>query len=120
VWTRWALVGLWNHTSAADGLAERPLKMRELVRQDFVLAQPDDLVDEVHREMLRKSTENVVVVRRVAAHTDRDCAGERHSAAAAVADGGRDAGEKAAGSPQPVAGSWKPRAGGREPLACGW
>jgi signal-transduction protein with cAMP-binding, CBS, and nucleotidyltransferase domain len=42
--------------------------MRELVRQDFVLAQPDDLVDEVHRAMLRKSTENVVVVRENGLH----------------------------------------------------
>jgi CBS domain-containing protein len=59
-----ALVGIVEpHDLLRTDSAERPLKMRELVRQDFVLAQPDDLVDEVHREMLRKSTENVVVVR---------------------------------------------------------
>jgi signal-transduction protein with cAMP-binding, CBS, and nucleotidyltransferase domain len=42
--------------------AEKPLQMRELARHDYVLAHPDDLVDQVHREMLRKNTENVVVV----------------------------------------------------------
>jgi len=64
-----ALVGIVEpHDLLRTDSAERPLKMRELVRQDFVLAQPDDLVDEVHRAMLRKSTENVVVVRENGLH----------------------------------------------------
>jgi len=37
-------------------------KMRELARQDFVLAYPGESVDQVHREMMLKDTENVVVV----------------------------------------------------------
>jgi chloride channel protein, CIC family len=36
--------------------------MRELVRQDYVLAYPGDLVDRVNREMLLKNVECVVVV----------------------------------------------------------
>lgn len=42
--------------------------MRELARQDYVLAFPDELVDQVHREMMLKNVENVVVVE---SHTDR-------------------------------------------------
>jgi predicted transcriptional regulator len=45
--------------------AERPdhhFTMRELARQDFVLAYPGELVDRVHRDMMLKNTENVVVV----------------------------------------------------------
>jgi CIC family chloride channel protein len=58
-----ALVGIVEpHDLLRTDSAERPLKMRDLARQDFVLAHPDDLVDEVHRAMLRKNTENVVVV----------------------------------------------------------
>lgn len=38
-------------------------KMRELARRDFVLAYPGEPVDRVHREMMLKNTENVVVVR---------------------------------------------------------
>lgn len=37
-------------------------KMRELARQDFVLAHPDELVDRVQREMMLKNVENVIVV----------------------------------------------------------
>jgi chloride channel protein, CIC family len=37
-------------------------KMRELARQDFVLAYPGEPVDRVHRDMMLKNTENVVVV----------------------------------------------------------
>jgi len=37
-------------------------KMRELARQDFVLAYPDESVDVIHRDMMLKNTENVVVV----------------------------------------------------------
>lgn len=36
--------------------------MRELVRQDFVLAYPGESVDQVHRYMMLKDVENVVVV----------------------------------------------------------
>jgi predicted transcriptional regulator len=36
--------------------------MRELARRDFVLAHPGEAVDRVHREMMLKNTENVVVV----------------------------------------------------------
>jgi H+/Cl- antiporter ClcA len=41
---------------------ERRVKMREVARHDFVLAYPGEVVDRVQREMMRKSTENVVVV----------------------------------------------------------
>lgn len=37
-------------------------KMRELARQDFVLALPSDSVDRIHRDMMLKNVENVVVV----------------------------------------------------------
>lgn len=37
-------------------------KMRELARRDFVLAFPGELIDQVHRDMMLKNTENVVVV----------------------------------------------------------
>jgi H+/Cl- antiporter ClcA len=58
-----ALVGIVEpHDLLRADSAEHPLTMRELARQDFVLAHPGELVDEVHREMMRKSTENVVVV----------------------------------------------------------
>jgi chloride channel protein, CIC family len=36
--------------------------MRELARQDYVLAYPDELVDQVHRDMMLKNVENIVVV----------------------------------------------------------
>jgi chloride channel protein, CIC family len=36
--------------------------MRELARQDYVLAFPDESVDQVHRDMMLKNVENVVVV----------------------------------------------------------
>ncbi|HEX5284708.1 MAG TPA: chloride channel protein [Bryocella sp.] len=36
--------------------------MRELARQDFVLAYTGEPVDRIHREMMLKNTENVVVV----------------------------------------------------------
>jgi signal-transduction protein with cAMP-binding, CBS, and nucleotidyltransferase domain len=36
--------------------------MRELARQDYVLAYPGELVDRVNREMLLKNVENVMVV----------------------------------------------------------
>src|SRR5579875_2923175 len=37
-------------------------KMRELARRDYVLAYPGEEVDRVHRDMMLKNTENVVVV----------------------------------------------------------
>jgi chloride channel protein, CIC family len=37
-------------------------KMRELARRDYVLAYPGEAVDQVHRDMMLKDTENVVVV----------------------------------------------------------
>lgn len=37
-------------------------KMRELARQDYVLAYPEEAVDQVNRDMLLKNIENVVVV----------------------------------------------------------
>jgi CBS domain-containing protein len=37
-------------------------KMGELARKDFVLAYPGEPVDRVHRDMMLKNTENVVVV----------------------------------------------------------
>jgi chloride channel protein, CIC family len=37
-------------------------KMREIARKDFVLAYPGESVDRVHRDMMLKNTENVVVV----------------------------------------------------------
>jgi chloride channel protein, CIC family len=36
--------------------------MRELARQDFVIAYPGESVDRVHRDMMLKNVENVVVV----------------------------------------------------------
>ncbi|HEV2277683.1 MAG TPA: chloride channel protein [Acidobacteriaceae bacterium] len=37
-------------------------RMRELARRDFVLAFPGESVDQVHRDMMLRNTENVVVV----------------------------------------------------------
>ncbi len=37
-------------------------KMRELARRDFVIAFPGELIDQVHRDMMLKNTENVIVV----------------------------------------------------------
>jgi chloride channel protein, CIC family len=42
--------------------SDHHFKMRELVRQDFVVAYPGELVDQVHRDMMLKDVENVVVV----------------------------------------------------------
>jgi predicted transcriptional regulator len=36
--------------------------MRELARRDFVLAWPGEPVDQVHRDMMLRNTENVVIV----------------------------------------------------------
>ncbi|MGC1359799.1 MAG: CBS domain-containing protein, partial [Silvibacterium sp.] len=37
-------------------------KMRELARRDFILSYAGESVDQVHRDMMLKNTENVVVV----------------------------------------------------------
>jgi CIC family chloride channel protein len=42
--------------------------MRELARRDYVLAYPEEPVDQVHRDMMLKNTENVVVVSPNGAH----------------------------------------------------
>lgn len=38
------------------------LKMRELARQDYVLAYPGELIDRVSRDMLLRDVENIVIV----------------------------------------------------------
>jgi chloride channel protein, CIC family len=38
------------------------ITMGEIVRQNYVLAYPEELVDQVHRDMMAKDVENVVVV----------------------------------------------------------
>jgi H+/Cl- antiporter ClcA len=58
-----ALVGIVEpHDLLRTEPQDRRLKMRELARRDFVLAYPGELVDQVHRDMMQKNTENVVVV----------------------------------------------------------
>ena len=42
--------------------AARKAKLGDLARQDYVIAYPGELVDMVHRAMMRKEVENVVVV----------------------------------------------------------
>jgi chloride channel protein, CIC family len=41
---------------------DNPLKVRDIVRKDFVLAQPGETVDKVTREMVSRNAENVVLV----------------------------------------------------------
>ena len=57
------LVGI---VEAHDLLKAEPpdhhFKMRELARQDYVLAYPGESVDRVHRDMMLKNIENVVVI----------------------------------------------------------
>jgi signal-transduction protein with cAMP-binding, CBS, and nucleotidyltransferase domain len=57
------LIGI---VEAHDLLRIEPLdhhfKMRELARPDFVIAYPGESVDQVHRDMMLKNVENVVVV----------------------------------------------------------
>ncbi|MGC2300552.1 MAG: chloride channel protein, partial [Acidobacteriaceae bacterium] len=58
-----ALVGIVEpHDLLRTEPPDRHFKMRELARRDFVLAYPGELVDQVHRDMMLKNTENVVVV----------------------------------------------------------
>ena len=58
-----SLVGI---VEAHDLLKVEPpdhhFKMRELARQDYVLAYPNEAVDQVNRDMLLKNNENIVVV----------------------------------------------------------
>jgi CIC family chloride channel protein len=42
--------------------ADHHFTMRELARQDYVLAYPEEAVDQVNRDMLLKNIENIVVV----------------------------------------------------------
>jgi CIC family chloride channel protein len=57
------LVGIVEaHDLLKTEAAGRPCTMRQLARQDYVLAYPGDLVDQVSRNMLLKNVENVVVV----------------------------------------------------------
>jgi H+/Cl- antiporter ClcA len=58
-----ALVGIVEpHDLLRTEPPDHHFKMRELARRDFVLAYPGELVDQVHRDMMLKNTENVVVV----------------------------------------------------------
>ncbi len=58
-----ALVGIVEpHDLLRTETPDHHFSMRELARRDFVLAHPGESVDQVHREMMLKNTENVVVV----------------------------------------------------------
>jgi H+/Cl- antiporter ClcA len=58
-----ALVGIVEpHDLLRTEPPDHHVKMRELARRDYVLAYPGELVDQVHRDMMLKNTENVVVV----------------------------------------------------------
>ena len=57
------LVGIVEpHDLLRTELPDHHFTMRELARRDFVLAWPGELVDQVHRDMMLKNTENVVIV----------------------------------------------------------
>ena len=57
------LIGI---VEAHDLLRSEPIdhhfKLREIARRDYVIAYPGELIDRVHREMMLKNTENVIVV----------------------------------------------------------
>ena len=58
-----ALVGIVEpHDLLRTEPPDHHFRMRELARRDYVLAYPGELVDRVHRDMMLKNTENVVVV----------------------------------------------------------
>ncbi len=58
-----ALVGIVEpHDLLKVDTQDHHFTMRELARQDYVLAYPGELVDRVNREMLLKNVENVIVV----------------------------------------------------------
>ena len=57
-----ALVGIVEpHDLLRTEPPDHHFTMRELARRDYVLAWPGELVDRVHRDMMLKNTENVVV-----------------------------------------------------------
>ncbi|HEY1659116.1 MAG TPA: chloride channel protein [Candidatus Sulfotelmatobacter sp.] len=57
------LVGVVEpHDLLRSDTQDHHFTMRELARQDYVLAYPGELVDRVNREMLLKNVENVMVV----------------------------------------------------------
>jgi predicted transcriptional regulator len=58
-----ALVGIVEpHDLLRTETPDHHFTMRELARQDFVLAYAGELVDLIQRDMMLKNTENVVVV----------------------------------------------------------
>jgi chloride channel protein, CIC family len=58
-----ALIGIVEpHDLLRAEPPDHHFKMRELARRDYVLAHPGESVDQVHRDMMLKNTENVVVV----------------------------------------------------------
>lgn len=58
-----ALVGIVEpHDLLRSEPPDHHFKMRELARRDYVLAYPGEAIDQVHRDMMLKNTENVVVV----------------------------------------------------------
>jgi chloride channel protein, CIC family len=58
-----ALVGIVEpHDLLRTEPPDHHFKMREIARRDFVLAYPGELIDQVHRDMMLKNSENVVVV----------------------------------------------------------
>lgn len=58
-----ALVGIVEaHDLLRVDTPDHHFKMRELARQDYVLAYPEEAVDHVNRDMLLKNYENIVVV----------------------------------------------------------
>jgi len=59
-----ALIGIVEpHDLLRTEPPDHHFKMRELARRDYVLAYPGELVDQVHRDMMLKNTENVVIVK---------------------------------------------------------
>ncbi len=58
-----ALIGIVEpHDLLRTESPDHHFRMRELARRDYVLAYPEESVDQVHRDMMLKNTENVVVV----------------------------------------------------------
>ena len=60
---RGSLVGIVEpHDLLKTEPPDHHFTMRELARRDYVLAYPGESIDKVHRDMMLKDTENVVVV----------------------------------------------------------
>jgi hypothetical protein len=58
-----ALIGIVEpHDLLRTEPPDHHFRMRELARRDYVLANLGESVDQVHRDMMLKNTENVVVV----------------------------------------------------------